>query len=223
MDIYEPSVVSIQDSELPVLYLIHGINGYEGSWQERGHAIDTLERLMAEGKCPPMIVVMPDCNKWPYKPHPGKKNLWRYLMRYNRISHEHDIEQSVCELMDMIDSTYCVSGCMIAGLSDGARIAANVANRRPERFTAVGMFSPVVHKAQLPKESVHYFLSQRNDFFRIQIYVGKSDFFYPNADRFRKELEKREYPYQWYVLKGRHDWPVWSQGLSLFLQGSEQF
>lgn len=212
MDIYLPSVDSVQDAALPVLYLIHGINGYEGSWQERGHAIDTLERLMAEGKCPPMIVVMPDCNKWPYKPHPGKKNLWRYLMRYNRISHEHDIEQSVCELMDMIDSTYCVSGCMIAGLSDGARIAVNVAKLRPERFAAVGMFSPVVHKAQLPGDSIQY------SAFSIQIYVGKSDFFYPNAKRYHKQLKKMNYPHQWIILSGQHDWPVWREGLSLFLQ-----
>ena len=77
VDIYIPRGYCSDDT-LPALYLIHGINGYEGSWEEKGSATDTLEKLIADGRCQPMMLVMPDCNKWPYKERPDHKgNLWR--------------------------------------------------------------------------------------------------------------------------------------------------
>ena len=83
------------------------------------------------------------------------------------LSHEHQIEYALSDLIDMIDSTYCVSTCSIAGLSDGARMAANIANLRPDRISDVGLFSPVLHKDQLPRDSTQSY----------SIYVGKNDFF----------------------------------------------
>lgn len=204
VDIYAPQT----DEPLPVLYLIHGINGYEGSWQEKGHAIDTLEALIASGMCQPMIIVMPDCNKWPYKPHPGHGNLWKSIWRYPRISREHEIELSISELMDWIDTTYCVSYCMIAGLSDGARIAANVANLRPDCIEKVGLFSPVLHKDQTPKHATQTFY----------IYVGKNDIFYTNGSRFHKRLNKTGCKHEKIVMKGNHNWKMWRNCLSDFLK-----
>ena len=156
VDIYVPSMSNIQcpisNNKYPVLYLLHGINGYEGSWQDKGFAIDTLQSLIASGRCQPMILVMPDCNKWPFKKRPvDHGNLWKCVLRYSRLSREHQLEEAISDLIDMIDTTYCVSGCAVAGLSDGGRISANVANRRPDRIRAVGLFSPVLHKDQMPK------------------------------------------------------------------------
>jgi S-formylglutathione hydrolase FrmB len=156
-----------------------------------------------------MILVMPDCNKWPYKKHPGKKNLYRYLFRYSRISREHEIEYSVSELMDMIDTTYVVSSyCAIAGLSDGARIAANVANKRPDCIRTVGLFSPVLHKDQLPKDST----------LTYYIYVGTKDIFGSSGKRFHKRMKKNDYPHQFIKLQGSHNWRMWRQCFSDFIE-----
>ena len=88
MDIYVPEA----QEPLPVLYLFHGINGYEGSWQDQGGAVDTLRKMIAEGRCEPMILVMPDCNKWPFKERPvSHGNLWKCLMHYGRLSREHEL------------------------------------------------------------------------------------------------------------------------------------
>ena len=169
MDIYVPEAA---EEPLPVLYLLHGINGYEGSWQDKGGAIDTLRNMIADGRCKPVILVMPDCNKWPFKERPvSHGNLWKCLMHYGRLSREHELEQSISDLMDMIDTTYCVSSCAVAGLSDGGRIAANVANLRPDRVRQVGLFSPVLHKDQLPNDSTRIY----------SIYVGKEDIFAPSC------------------------------------------
>ena len=194
---------------MPVLYLIHGINGYEGSWVDKGNAIDTLESLIAAGRCQPMILVMPDCNKWPFKERPiSHGNLWRCVTRYSRLSREHEIEFALSDLIDMIDSTYCVSFCAFAGLSDGARMAANVANKRQDRISAVGLFSPVLHKDQLPKDSTQAYA----------VYVGKQDIFAVSGKRFHRRMTKAHYPHQWIVFPGNHNWRMWRQCLSDFLE-----
>ena len=192
-----------------MLYLIHGINGYEGAWQDRGSAVDTLATMIAEGRCKPMILVMPDCNKWPTPERPlVRGSLWQCLTHYSQLSHEHILEYAVSDLMTMIDTTYAVTEqCSVAGLSDGARIAANIANIRPDRIYTVGLFSPVLSKKQLPINTGQQFY----------IYVGKNDFFKPNGKRFHRRMNKAGYPHLYIENKGNHDWPVWRQNLSDFL------
>ena len=198
----------ITNHQFPVLYLIHGINGYEGSWTELGNAEQILENAIDSGLCPPMILVMPDCNKWPYKERPCHKKLWKSVIRYPRISCEHDLEKAVSDLIDIIDSTYSVSTCAVAGLSDGARIAANIANYRPDRVKEVGLFCPVIYKAQLPKDStLHY-----------SIYIGTKDFLRPNGKRFHKRMNKRNFPHQYIELSGKHNWSMWQECLKHFLK-----
>ena len=198
---------------LPVLYLLHGINGYEGSWQDKGSAVDTLRTLIAEGRCQPMLLVMPDCNKWPFKERPvSHGNLWKCVMHYGKLSREHEIEHAISDLMNMIDTTYNVSSCAIAGLSDGARMAANVANTRPDRIRTVGLFSPVLHKDQLPKDSTqHYY-----------VYVGKSDLFYASGKRFHKRMKRNNRPHEWVEFRGNHNWRMWQRCLSDFLEKTDE-
>lgn len=192
---------------MKVLYLIHGINGYEGSWTELGHAAEIMEEMIAAGLCEPMILVMPDCNRWVIKERPCHKKLWKSVIRYPFMSHEHQIEKSVSLLIDSIDSLYHPTTCAVAGLSDGARIAANIANYRPDRIHEVGLFSPVLYKAQLPKDSnLHY-----------SIYIGKQDFLKPNGKRFHKRMLKNNFPHTFIELHGKHNWTMWQQCLREFV------
>lgn len=205
VDIYVPEA----EEPLPVLYLLHGINGYEGSWQDKGGAVDTLRSMIADGRCEPMILVMPDCNKWPFKERPvDHGNLWKCLVHYGRLSREHELEQSISDLMDMIDTVFCVSSCAVAGLSDGGRIAANVANIRPDRVRQVGLFSPVLHREQLPHDSAQKYF----------VYVGNEDIFSPSGKRFHRRLTRAGHPHEYVVLKGNHNWRMWRRCLPLFIE-----
>lgn len=208
---YQPSEVSYQPSEgerFPVVYLIHGINGYEGSWSERGRAINILENMVAEGLCEPMILVMPDVNFGVHEDKPSHHTLWNNIFNYPRLCHDHDIERSLVELVQMVDSTYPISDKhYIAGLSDGARIAANTANLMPGYFEAIGMFSPVVHKSQLPTDSA-----------TVYIYTGKKDMFHPNAKRFNRRMEKAQKPHSYTESIGGHTWRNWRSYLVDFLK-----
>ena len=231
VNIYLPAAISHQQSPItnhqsfPVLYLIHGINGYEGSWTERGRAIQVMENLAAQGKIEPTILVMPDCNVGPHEDRPSHHTLFNNIMHYPRLQHDHRIEHAVSELIRMVDSIYPVSGNQaIAGLSDGARLAANIANENPGHFNAVGMFSPVVHKSQLPCDSctdTRYF-----------IYAGKADFFINNSRRFYHRLQKqrgverdKNTPSAHLTIRGSgHNWRNWRRFGADFLtkwQGKE--
>lgn len=203
--IYLPT--GYENGHYPVLYLIHGINGYEGSWSERGRAIQILENLVAEGKCEPMILVMPDVNVEVHEGYQSHYTLWKNICNYGRLCHAQDIERALVELIQMVDTTYLVSDKRyVVGLSDGARIAANTANLLPDYFSAVGLFSPVVHKEQLPKDSEMYY-----------VYTGKKDFFHGNAKRFKRRLEKAKVPHKYTETIGGHTWRNWRLYLSEFL------
>lgn len=208
-----PKAISCQHSAFSiqpkVLYLLHGINGYEGSWQDLGGAVDTLDALIASGRCQPMILVMPDCNKWPFKERPTHhRNLWKCVFHYGKLCREHQLEEALSDLMDMIDSTYQVSDCAVAGLSDGGRMAANVANRRPDRVRTVGLFSPVLRKDQLPKDSTQHYA----------VYIGKNDFLKASGKRFHRRMSRANYPHDYIVLHGGHNWNMWRRCLSDFLE-----
>ena len=206
VNIYLPAGYS-DTLRYPVLYLLHGISGYEGSWSERGRAIQILENLVAQGKCQPMILVMPDVNVKPQEGTPTHRSLFNNIMNYSRLCHDHDIERALVELTAFVDSTFRVSeDHYIAGLSDGARMAANTANLLPNYFSAVGLFSPVVHKEQLPKDSATYY-----------VYSGKTDMFHVNAKRFNRRLDKAQAPHEYTETIGGHTWRNWRLYLSDYM------
>ena len=205
VNIYLPAAYT---DSLPVLYLLHGINGYEGSWTERGRTIQIIENLIAEGRIEPLIVVMPDCNTGVHEDRPSHHTLWNNVWHYPRLCHDHSLEHAMEDLMLHIDTTYHISGrCAIAGFSSGARIAANIVNRYPNRFQAVGLFSPVVYKEQMPKTDIPPFY----------IYMGKDDMFINNGRRFHKRLTKSGIDHFYTENEGGHTWRNWRLYLSDFL------
>lgn len=207
------------NDKYPVLYLIHGINGYEGSWSERGRAIQILENQVSEGLCEPMILVMPDVNFGVHEDRPSHHTLWNNVFNYPRLCHDHDIEKALVELIQMVDTTYRVSDQhYIAGFSDGARLAANTANLLPGYFSSVGLFSPVVHKDQLPEAaSLLTFHSEAVSLPVYYIYTGKRDMFHNNAKRFNRRLTKSQAPHEYTETSGGHTWRNWRLYLSDFL------
>ena len=198
-----------------------------------GGAIDTLESMIAAGRCRPVILVMPDCFKWDYAERTVQHNRrWKSIIHYPSLSREHLTEHALSDLIDMIDSTYCVlPSFAVAGLSDGARLAANIANLRPDRFSHVGLFSPVLHRDQLPVATADSTLSTFDCTGSPQacaagcirpstiyhIYVGKQDFFYSSGKRFHRRLNRIRYPHTFVTWRGGHDWALWRACLADFL------
>jgi S-formylglutathione hydrolase FrmB len=50
---------------LPTVYLLHGRNSKPGEWLDLGDVKATADRLIAEGRIPPLLIVLPDAgNSW---------------------------------------------------------------------------------------------------------------------------------------------------------------
>lgn len=210
VNIYLPAGYDTCAAPLDVLYLIHGINGYEGAWTERGRAIQILENLVAAGKSKPYILVMPDVNLGPHEDKPSFHTLWNSLVNYNRLRGNKEIVKSLYDLIQMVDTTYNVSDRFsIAGLSDGGRMAAEIAKAYPERVYAVGMFCPVVKKKQIPDPSIKA---------QFYLYVGVRDLFYGNGKKFHQRMEKAGIEHTYTEYGGRHVWITWRQCLVDFLE-----
>ena len=75
-------------------------------------------------------------------------------------------------------------------------------------MTTCRLFSPVLHKDQLPKDSTQNYL----------IYVGKSDIFGPSGKRFHRRMKRAGYPHRFISLHGGHDWRMWRMCLSDFIE-----
>ena len=217
VNIYLPALYSAPSLEgrdgerfFPVLYLLHGINGYEGSWAERGRVIQIIENLIACDSIEPMIVVLPDCNTGKHTDRPSHHTLWNNVVHYPRLCRDHSLEHALEDLMLHIDTTYRVSDQRyIAGFSSGARIAANIVNRYPDKFQAVGLFSPVVHKEQMLSSNTEMLFA---------VYMGKNDMFINNGRRFHKRLTKKGVPHIYIETIGGHTWRNWRFYLTDFLE-----
>ena len=217
--VYTPLAYETSDEPMDMLVLIHGINGYEGAWTERGRAIQIMENLVAAGKCRPMILVMPDVNVDPREDRPSHHTLWTNIMNYSRLKRDHRIEHALRELIPVMDSTFRTSNRIaIAGLSDGARMAANLAQTLPDRAYAVGLFSPVINKKQMPADSVMAGCPDDPCVY-YAIYVGKKDWmFIPKGRSFHKRMTKASMPHTYEELAEGHYWRTWREALIYFLE-----
>jgi enterochelin esterase family protein len=96
----------------------------------------------------------------------------------------------------------------VAGLSAGATQSVVLANMYKDNLRYAGLFSPIVHRRQLP--------DTRNTIYWIG--TGKTDIFHSQSRRFVRKLQQRQIPYVFFETQGGHVWRNWRLYLSKFLQ-----
>lgn len=209
--LYLPPQYDSTDHDYPVLYLLHGIDGNEQSWRERGRAIQQVDNLIQQGKAKPMIVIMPDANPKKLIGQDEHVSLMKNLMHYHSWFH-YDFERTFPAMDSFLSTRYRISSDMntraVAGLSAGSTQSATLAKMYEDNFKYVGLFSPFVHRKQVP--------SSKNTIYWIG--SGKADIFHPQSKRFVKRIQKRQIPHIYYETKGGHTWRNWRLYLSEFLQ-----
>ena len=132
----------------PVLYLLHGYSDTEEGWVRSGQADLMLDRMLAENKIVPMIVVMPrgygdfDAVNHGHNPDPAVNG--RNVPLFDRTLVE--------EVIPAIESSYNVAkgreNRAVAGLSMGGQEALTLGLTHPELFAWVGGMS-----AGLPRDA----------------------------------------------------------------------
>lgn len=130
--IYLPENHDKTDIEFPVVYLLHGGEGDEKSWPEKGQVQERLNRAIDRGQLPPLIVVMPDGGMSWFMDSADGAIPWESMLLEELIPH--------------IESEYRANSNVdnrgIAGLSMGGFGALSITMRHPELFSSAAAISP---------------------------------------------------------------------------------
>lgn len=142
-----PQYTEDTTTPLPVLYLLHGSGGDEDAWLALGRLAQIMDNMIAEGKCRPMVVVMPNGNV-ELDAAPGSSPYMNATPKANNMrSMAGDFEESFQrDIMTFVESKYNVrkdkAGRAIAGLSLGGLHTLFITANNPSLFDYVGLFSP---------------------------------------------------------------------------------
>ena len=234
MTVYLPAAYDGK-KRFPVMYLLHGWGGDETAWGDLGRTWQIMDNLIAEGKCVPMIVVMPNgnptCNAAPGWWHEGM-----YVPdgnAFNQRGAKASMEESFMDIVNFIDSNYQTikkrSSRAVTGLSMGGGHTFGISRLYPETFDYYGLQSAA---CRMPRDIVpdtpnsklnedfdgqmaRLFASKPKLFW---IAIGKDDFLMQQNTELRKYLDSKGYPYEYYENDGGHIWRNWRIYLTSFAQ-----
>lgn len=199
--VYTPPHYS-ESVSYPVLYLLHGLNGNETAWNDRGRAAQILDNLIVQEKAKPMILVMPDANPVCLISQKEEVGLFKNILLYHTWN-KMEFEKCYPEIDSFLSRRYSFSQRpghrAVAGLSAGAKQSANLANLYDSTFSSIGLFSPVVGKKQLPQ----------NTYSQYWISGGTGDLFHYRINKFCKKMQRKHVPYTMYSSAGGHTWRNW--------------
>ncbi len=241
--LYLPEGYHESEQAYPVVYLLHGSFGSERDWVESGGLRQTADRLIREGRIPPMVIVMPGSESW-------------WIDGHNEAART----AFLAELMPYIEQAWRVvpqrEWRAIAGLSAGGYGTLNFMLERPELFAAAAALSPASYHPLPPRRSSAWrhpaFLDaagrfdealwqrsnytayltdylEREEVVPLYLSAGHRDRY--NAEHYARVVRQALLPYQpelvsMEVLNGGHTWRVWRASLpnalawiGRFLQG----
>lgn len=146
MTVYTPAGYEGNQTNYPVLYLLHGSGGDENAWIEAGRAAQILDNMIAEGLVAPMIVVMPNGlvdreaapgEEGDYNKTPSASNVSSMLGRFENTF--------IGDIVNYVDAHYRTipqqDRRAIAGLSLGGLHTLFISANHPDEFGYVGLFS----------------------------------------------------------------------------------
>lgn len=244
MGVYLPYGYSENSSKLyPVLYLLHGSGGDETSWVDLGRLVQVMDNMIADGRCEPMIVVVPNGGVHlaaapGFDPeNPDVKPTSDYTASKNG-----DIENAfVPEIVNFVDSHYRTIADKkhraIAGLSLGGFHTLYTVLNNPDTFDYVGLFSALTennsdskvidekneHEKKTGHPEIYRDLDAKLERFYngnpelLYIAIGRDDFLKKMNDDLRKKLHDKEYPFHYNESAGGHTWTNWRHYLRDFL------
>ncbi|MCR5270699.1 MAG: esterase [Prevotella sp.] len=224
MTVYLPAAYDGK-KRFPVMYLLHGHGGDETAWGDLGRTSQIMDNLIAEGKCVPMIVVMPNgnptCNAAPGWWHEGLYTPDGNA--FNERGAKASMEESFMDIVNYVDRHYKTirkrSARAVTGLSMGGGHTFNIARLYPETFDYYGLQSAAARMNRdadkLDGQMARLFASKPKLYW---IAIGKEDFLFQMNSDLRRYLDAHKYPYEYYENDGGHIWRNWRIYLTLFAQ-----
>ena len=195
----------------PVLYLLHGSGDNDSHWTLLGRANVIADNLLADGRCVPMLIVMPDGHVVD-RGHEGDRSRGRELFGK-------DLLESVVPL---VESNYRVQADPqhrgIVGLSMGGGQSIAVGLGHLEQFAWIGAFSAAVSPQDPVLTGLRADPNAANQKIKLLwIGIGKDDFLLSRNHDFIKVLDELKIRHTYQETAGRHAWGVWRGYLAEFL------
>lgn len=184
----------------PVLYLLHGMDDDQTSWETKGNASAWVQQAIKNNVVPELIAVMPDAQ-----------------VSFYTGSYEQYLQQ---ELIPYIESRYRTINArnsrFIAGLSMGGYGTLYHALTYPEKFALAFSMSPVDLNGDITR-----LIAQQNaaGLPAITVDAGQSDFVVnDHPEQIHLALEAKNIPHEWIYRSGWHGWTFWQVSLQTALQ-----
>ena len=238
--VYLPAGYDIdKEKHYPVLYLLHGMDGTNKDWYDRGHVKDVMDQLTASGEADAMIIVSPDAGG---SVREGKWN------GYFDMKGWHYEEFFFNEFLPLIEKSYRIKADKahraIAGLSMGGGGATSYAQRHADMFGACYAMSAYLHqdaagvdaqkvaegnKVALLFDAAHRLScvdyvknadeARKQELRTIQWFVdcGDDDFLFNCNLDFYQAMRRAGIPCQLRVRDGGHTWEYWHSALYIAL------
>ena len=234
--VYTPAGYEDSEERLPVLYVFHGASEDETAWITQGRIVEIMDNLIADGRCKPMIVVIPNINPWDR----AAFSLMHYdasvqpsmndVQNRRRGKTDFDYyenERFFGEVISFIDKEYRTvadkEGRAVCGVSMGGRNAMNVSRLNRNTFDYVGLFSPALEpdnhfpEAKYDDEIIASLRQQAQDGVALYwIGVGNHDMQWQTNIPFRAILDEVGMKYTFYPTGGAHTYNNWRNYLIQF-------
>ena len=203
-----------KDKKYPVLYLLHGIGGDETEWQRFATPNILLDNLIADGKAPPMIVVMP--NGRAQKNDRAEGNVMSTAPAFANF--EGDLLHDV---IPAIEARYSVQADRehrgLAGLSMGGGQSLNFGLAHLDTFAWIGGFSSAPN-TKAPDQLVPDPAATTKQLKLLWLACGNKDGLIRISQRMHAYLKEKEVPHVWHVDGNAHDPTEWRNNLWWFAQ-----
>ena len=136
--VYTPFPAPAEGERWPVVYLLHGLTGADGDWFTWGNLGPILDRALADGRIPPLMVVAPGAGDSWYVDNPDAGGFGLIDTAF------------ATDLVKAIDAKYptarCRAGRAIGGVSMGGVGAVLQAINHSDVYGAVMSFAGALHK-----------------------------------------------------------------------------
>lgn len=189
-------------SDYPVLYLLHGMGDTENAWTVVGRANVIVDNLLAKKMARPMVIVMP------YGHTPSAPPDMRSIGNYKAFE-----EDLLDDVIPYVQKSYRVSTARkdraIAGLSMGGGQALTIGLGNLDLFGWVGAFSSAVPAEEKLNELLAKPASINEQLRLLWVGCGDKDFLYRANQNFLGRLNAGEIKHVAHITGGAHEWRLW--------------
>lgn len=246
--IYLPPDYETSKRWYPVVYLLHGFSDDDDGWVRFGRINVTMNRLIAEDKIPPMIIVMPDGKiSWYVNSIDGKENFEDMIVK-DLITHVDNTYRTLTDRMNR----------GIAGLSMGGYGSLQLAMRNPDVFSIVGAYSSGLKtdEEMITMDDERYMRTFHNMYgenlkgsdrlsahwkqynpldlaktlsldtlkkIKLLVVCGDDDFLIAGNQELNNIFRQRKIPHEYRIYDGAHTWPFWREHIveALLMMGQQ--